>query len=109
MTKWCLGEALVLCEEVEAISPNFGAHVALTGGLLYKKGQRKDCDLLFYCIRQIDEIDEGGLLAALTEIGFTIKERKGWVRKAEYGGKQVDLFFPEKYPSSSKQMKTGEY
>jgi len=79
--------------------PDFGCHVALTGGLLYKEGSRKDCDLLFYCIRQVDEIDISGLLAALKASGFVIGRQHGWVRKATYQGKPVDLFFPEAFPS----------
>jgi hypothetical protein len=87
---------------VETIAPTYGAHVALTGGLLYKEGKRKDADLLFYCIRQRDNIDEEGLLKALeVGIGLTVERQHGWVRKAKWMGLPVDLFFPEAYPASS--------
>jgi len=84
-----------LCREVEAICPNFGCHVALTGGLLYKDGARKDCDLLFYRIRQIDVIDIDGLFDALDGIGIGRLSGFGWCYKAEFQGKPIDCFFPE--------------
>lgn len=102
MSKWTRDQAISLCMAVEAIAPGYGAHVALTGGLLYKEGRRKDADLLFYCIRQLDRIDEEGLLAALeTNIGLVVERQHGWVRKAKWMDLPVDLFFPEAYPASS--------
>lgn len=94
---WGRSEALVLCKAIEDFAPEFGAHVALTGGLLYKSGTRKDFDILFYSIRQVEEIDIVGLLKRMKEIGFS--DFKGpyrnWLYKAEFDGKPVDLFFPE--------------
>ncbi len=112
MTKpavWTTEAAIEMCRAVEAICPVFGCHVALTGGTLYKNGMRKDADILFYNIRQIDEMDLDGLLEALTTIGFYIGKQFGWVRKAQYQGKDVDMFFPELFPSSSQQASTGGY
>lgn len=39
---WTQKEAIELCVKIEAICPKYGCHVALTGGLLYKEGERKD-------------------------------------------------------------------
>jgi hypothetical protein len=97
--KWNREQAIALCIAVEALAPTYGAHVALTGGLLYKEGKRKDADLLFYCIRQVDRIDEEGLLKALETIGLQVVKQHGWVRKAKWFDKDVDLFFPEAYPA----------
>src|SRR3546814_15766415 len=47
---WTLDDAVALCRKIEKIAPEYGAHVALTGGTLYKDGPRKDVDLLFYQI-----------------------------------------------------------
>ncbi len=91
---WTLEEAVLLCKAVEGFCPKFGCHVALTGGVLYKEGERKDLDLLFYRIRQVPKIDESGLLHGLQQIGLTIEKRWGWVIKAKYGEKPVDLLFP---------------
>ena len=103
--QWEQLDAIALCRKVEAICPQFGCHVALTGGALYKDGPRKDCDILFYRIRQIAEIDEDGLLDALRLIGFDNFRPFGFVTKSTYIGKSVDILFPEtqdggKYASS---------
>lgn len=94
---WTLEQAVALCRRIETIAPEFDCHVALTGGVLYKDGPRKDLDLVFYRVRQADEIDEGGLLEALIKLGFTFKSGNtgGWLLKSEYQGKPVDMFFPE--------------
>lgn len=93
---WTLSDAVALCREVEKICPPFGCHVALTGGCLYKDGGRKDCDLLFYRIRQRN-IDYLGLWAALREIGLTRLNETGpsWCCKARYAGRNVDCLFPD--------------
>lgn len=94
---WTQAEAVELCKRIEAVCPAFGCHVALTGGVLYKEGKRKDLDLLFYRIRQTDQIDVPGLLAALErKCGVTRQRGWGWVHKAATDfGKSLDLFFPE--------------
>lgn len=92
---WIREEAIELCRIVEGICPQFGCHVAFTGGLLYKDGMRKDADLLFYRIRQIPKINVDGLFSALADVGFIKIGGFGWVYKALYKGKPVDCFFPE--------------
>lgn len=94
-TPWTRDKALDLCRIVERIAPKFGAHVALTGGLLYKDGPRKDCDILFYRIRQVEEIDIDGLFAALAETAIVRTGGFGWCIKADWGGMPIDCFFPE--------------
>lgn len=93
---WTLSDAVALCREVEKICPAFGCHVALTGGCLYKDGGRKDCDLLFYRIRQ-STINHAGLWKSLREIGLEQLKDTGpsWCCKAHYHGRNVDCFFPE--------------
>ena len=97
MNFWSQDDAIAFCVVVEAICPAYGCHVALTGGSLYKAGERKDCDILFYRIRQEPTIDEEGLFAALQAVGVVLEKRYGWVQKATYQGKSVDMFFPEHY------------
>lgn len=92
---WTQEEAIALCREVERVCPEFGCHVALTGGTLYKDGARKDLDLLFYRIRQTPKIDDAGLFAALAAIGLVKDRGFGWCHKATYRDKAVDIFFPE--------------
>lgn len=93
--KWTQQEAVELCRKIEAICPQFGCHVALTGGLLYKDGTRKDCDILFYRIRQVSKINTEGLWLALTGIGLAKVSGFGWCVKCVYNGKLVDALFPE--------------
>ncbi len=101
---WTRDEAIQLCRAIEDICPAYGCHVALTGGLLYRAGDRKDADILFYRIRQVEAIDGEGLFGALARIGV---ERTGspgssapgsWVVKATLRGKPIDCFFPEVPP-----------
>lgn len=95
---WTLEDAIELARIVESVCPAFGCHVALTGGLLYKDPPRKDCDLLFYRIRQ-NSMNLGGLRSALQEIGLDLVAEGGpvepWCVKATFQGKPVDLLFPE--------------
>lgn len=100
---WTRAEALLLCIEIENLAPQFGCHVGLTGGLLYKPGARKDCDLLFYRIRQAPKIDLEGLFGALADIGLVHEygTHERWCIKARYEGKRVDCFFPEFYGEHS--------
>lgn len=89
-------EAIALCAVVESFAPSCGCHVALTGGTLYKHGPRKDVDLLFYRIRQVEKIDYTELFHKLWELaGVYVQTSHGWVTKAVWGAVSVDLFFPE--------------
>lgn len=93
---WTRQEAFALCRLLEATAPAFGAHVALTGGLLYKDGPRKDCDVVLYRIRQREEpVDFDGLFNALKEMGFEIGEDHGWCKKLKWHGKNIDMFDPD--------------
>lgn len=94
--KWSHEEAVELCRKIEKISPEFGYHVALTGGTLYKDGPRKDCDILFYRIRQVEEPNYKGLFLALeSAIGLRKVSGFGWCHKAVFEHKNIDCFFPE--------------
>ena len=65
----------VQSQAIESIAPKFGAHVALTGGCLYKDGERKDLDT----------------------VGFNIMLTQdfGWCKKAVFFDKKIDFLFPE--------------
>lgn len=95
MSQWTQAQAIDLARLIEDICPKFGCHVALTGGLLYKDGPRKDADFLFYRIRQVEEIDKDGLFGALEAIGIVEAHGFGWVHKATWRGQPIDFFFPE--------------
>ena len=93
---WTQQHAIELCKRIESVCPRYGCHVALTGGLLYKDGPRKDCDILFYRIRQCGDIDDDGLLQELDALGILKKVSGfGWCIKAVCEQGNVDCFFPE--------------
>jgi hypothetical protein len=95
MSVWTQAEAIELAVAIEAICPEYGCHVALTGGLLYKPGPRKDADFLFYRIRDWSEVDVSGLFSALAAIAIIQGKDHGWCKKATYHGKPIDFFFPD--------------
>jgi hypothetical protein len=92
---WTQAEAIEIATAVEAIAPEYGCHVALTGGCLYRRGVRKDCDLVIYRIRQVPQIDVQGFLSALAAIGFSVTSDHGFCVKCDCKGRGVDLLFPE--------------
>lgn len=94
--KWTQEQAVDLCRKIEVIAPRYGCHVALTGGTLYHYGERKDADILFYRIRQINEIDVDGLMDGLRSLGVEPLADFGWCYKAEFEGRAIDFFFPER-------------
>jgi len=93
---WTHEQAVALCIAVEAFAPAHGCHVALTGGLLYKGGARKDCDLVFYRIRQVEKVDVAGLFDALKAIGVKrVTDGDCFVIKAKHTDGDIDCLFPE--------------
>ena len=92
---WTTEKAIELCKVVEAIAPEYGLHVALTGGLLYKDGPRKDCDILLYRIREVNQPNWNGLWIALAGVGVVLDADFGWCKKAKWNGLDVDIFDPD--------------
>jgi hypothetical protein len=99
--KWTQKDALALCKRIEQVCPQAGCHVALTGGCLYREGQRGDLDLIFYRIRQL-KLQTQKLMEILQSIGFNYISGGGWRYVGYYDGKKVDLLFPE-------SPETGDY
>lgn len=96
---WTLMEAVALCTAIHEIpAQKFHCHPALTGGLLYKSGPRKDCDIVIYQRGDVGgerlPIDWPGLWAALDGIGLKLVMDYGYVKKCIYHGKMVDVFDP---------------
>lgn len=96
---WSLPEALALCTAIHELpSQQFHCYPALTGGLLYKSGPRKDCDIVIYQRGDVGgerlPIDWPGLWTALESIGLKLLMDYGYVKKCTYRGKVVDVFDP---------------
>lgn len=83
-----------------------GFFPALTGGLLYKDGERKDIDIVIYrhrqdrCKFEMQEIEK-----QLEKCGLYEFEFYGFVTKAKWRGIVVDLFNPE----TDIEFEDGEY
>lgn len=97
---WTQAEAVALATKIESFCPTVGFHVGLTGGLLYKEGLRKDCDLIFYQIRQDKQeteapADKDMLLKLLMRNRIDVVRDHGFVVKCKYNYKDLDLLFPE--------------
>ncbi len=95
-TPWVLEDALQLARKIEEIAPAYGYHVALTGGLLYKDGARKDCDLVMYRDGN-NKYDLQSLMAHLgTIVNFAVQPNIiNRVHKGTWDGKPVDIFLSE--------------
>jgi len=96
-----LEKAIELCRLIESFCPNYGCHVALTGGCLYKDGEHKDIDILFYRVRQVVGIDRAGLTQALGDNGVSLDSTFGWMQKMRWQGLKIDVFFPETVDSGN--------
>jgi hypothetical protein len=102
---WTQQEAIVFCTLVEEIAPAYGCHVALTGGCLYKRLDRKDLDVVLYRIRQKDTIERTKLFEALSSklALYDVKHINGWITKAKWANRSIDFFFPEEDQNTSSE------
>ena len=100
MSTWTQQEGIAFCAMLEAITPKYGCHVGLTGGLLYKEGPRKDCDVILYRIRQAERIQVEQLLSRFALLGVETNEGFGFCYKGTYKGKRVDFLLPEEAGNS---------
>lgn len=95
---WVLGDALTLCRMLEPWATMHNCHVALTGGLLYKDGPRKDCDVVVYrrglCKGEevLPEFDRDALTKSFKNV-LKIVQEFGRVTKCTFDEKPVDLLF----------------
>jgi hypothetical protein len=89
-------DGITLCKILEKVLRGAGLFPALTGGLLYKEGGRKDIDIVLYRHRQQLECFEVELIESLLEsVGVTVTGFYGFVTKAKWEGFVVDIFNPE--------------
>ena len=91
-----LNDGLELCAILREILSPLHLYPALTGGLLYKRGRRKDIDIVIYRNRQeVDGFEIDSLHEILSESAINITGFHGFVTKAKWKGFTVDLFNPE--------------
>ena len=89
-------DGIDVCRCIYNALSGHGFFPALTGGLLYKDGERKDCDIVIYRHRQdIDHFETEQLQEKLEAIGFSDFRHFGFVTKAKFKGFNIDIFNPE--------------
>ncbi len=99
-------EGMELCKILHESLSQKGFYPALTGGLLYKDGARKDIDIIIYRNRQQHAgFEMHNIEHDLNECGVFIDECYGFVTKAKWKGFTIDLFNPE----STADFSDGEY
>lgn len=89
---------IALCRALYGELSKIGIFPALTGGLLYKDGFRKDIDVTLFRHRQdveSFETNDKNIAEALLRCGVEIVDFYGFVTKAKWKGVDVDLFNPE--------------
>ncbi len=85
-----------LCQRMYKKLSEYGYFPALTGGLLYKEGNRKDIDIVVFRHRQeVHRFEMRDIEHHLIDIGFYDFNYFGFVTKAKWMGFKVDLFNPE--------------
>ena len=90
--------AVELCTEIYNKTAIRGWYPALTGGTLYKEGERKDIDIAFYTNRQRAPTKLQLIQELVLIPGFTFERvMPNWIWKGHYHDNRipVDLFFPE--------------
>ena len=89
-------KGIELCQKIHKKLLGYGYFPALTGGLLYKEGERKDIDIVIYRHRQdVAAFEMRDIEDHLIDIGFYGFNYFGFVTKAKWKGLDVDLFNPE--------------
>ena len=87
-------DGIQLCKELHAVlAPQY--FPALTGGLLYKDGKRKDIDIVIYRNRENAPTETYEFTDLLEQAGVEIRSFHGFVTKAVWKGFSVDIFNPE--------------
>ena len=101
-TTWSQSEAIELCKRIESFAPQYGFHVALTGGCLYRDGERSDIDLIFYRDRRYNKNVLGLLnrLAVLFECfpfgaGSEDFQTNNWRYVLYSHQRKIDVLFPQ--------------
>ena len=90
------GDAITLCRVLYNNLSNVSVYPALTGGSLYKDGERKDIDIVLYRNRQERNVFETEFVEDnLKQCGLSGFKYFGFVTKCKWGDIDVDIFNPE--------------
>lgn len=97
-------QALHLCFNTQKRLQHLKVFVGLTGGCLYKEGNRKDVDLIIYGknsdkenTNPVDVVDiRDQIIDTLEEAGWYFDYHNTWLSQARYEDVDVDLFFMQR-------------
>lgn len=93
-----LTRAVEICKEFHPLLEAVGYYCALTGGCLYREGERKDVDIVIYRHRQRKgHVNMVKVMDALSPLGVEVVQYFGFVTKATYKGYSIDFFDPEEF------------
>lgn len=87
-----------LCKQLYPLLKTVGLFPALSGGLLYKEGERKDIDIVIFRHRQdLETFEMNNVIVQVCfkACGVEITNFYGFVTKAKWEGFDVDFFNPE--------------
>ncbi len=87
-----------ICKTLEPIAAANGGHVALTGGCLYKDGDRKDCDIVIYRHKQAEPLNRTKLFKDMIAAGFVPGTDYGRISKWTFNQSSIDLFTVQDAP-----------
>lgn len=92
MSEWTLDQACSFCFQLEPVISGLGMHIGLTGGCLYKKGQRKDMDIILYRHHGAELSGFDDFLSALSLHGVLIKSvHHNVVKMVTRDGQSIDF------------------
>lgn len=117
--KWTLEEAVATAKLIEPIARQHGAHIGLTGGVLYWEGARKDVDFIVYRhqVPQDDpaylpEVPVDAFVDALRDVGIYLFKPMHRVYKVTLGDpaerRFIDLIFADRTGDLSDDSKTPD-
>jgi hypothetical protein len=92
-------EAIKLSVIIEQHVSQVGYHVALTGGCLYRNGDRKDADFILYPHKPDKTVDRDTIKQALGTAGFVdffetdIEYTNREILLSKFAGRRCDFFF----------------
>lgn len=94
-----MDDILRLAKLLEPIADHAGFHIGLTGGQLYKEGERKDIDFVVYGTREgadkLPDINDLMVKWSNSLPDFQCKSFHGYVTKATWKGYDLDFLYPE--------------
>lgn len=94
-------QGIELCKIIYEKLSVKGYFPALTGGLIYKEGNRKDIDIVIYRNREMPSFEISDIHGLLVDCGLKDLKHFGFVTKADWNGVVVDLFNPESVSSDN--------